>query len=242
MLVNFIHIPKNGGISIKEMCDKTNNSPLRYNPHHADIYDPRISNQLIVLRDPLDRLISAIRYTIKSLYLMVEGKKHTPDPHRKKDPRSHLVPTFVGKNKGRLFKSIFEIGVQTPNDWITALKETTHNCHEPLNHILANNETSPCKIGPQECEYIYPFEPQSSWHQEPKFVILMNNLQEEVGILLKNLGVNTDIPHKNETLPQDGEKISDKNRDWVKEKYAKDFELYYNYNEASYKERVLSKL
>ena len=70
----------------------------------------------------------------------------------------------------------------------------------------------------------------------------MHNLQEEVGILLKSLGVNVDMPHKNKTLPQDGEKISDKNRDWVKEKYAKDFELYYNYNETSYKERVLSKL
>ena len=244
MLVNFIHVPKNGGISIKEICRKTNNNPLKYNPHYADIYDPRVSNQLIVLRDPVDRLISAIRYTIKSFYLMCEGEEHNHrlDYDQRKHLKTHRVPTFVGKNKARLFRAVFNRGTQTPNDWITALKETTHDCHEPLHHIISNNEIPPCKIGPQQCEHIYPFEPQSSWHHEPRFVILMNNFQEEIRVLLKSLGVDVDIPHINDTSAPDSNKISDKNIDWVKEKYAKDFELYDNYNEMPYKERIVSKL
>ena len=121
MLVNFIHVPKNGGISIKEICRKTNNNPLKYNPHYADIYDPRVSNQLIVLRDPVDRLISAIRYTIKSFYLMCEGEEHNHrlDYDQRKHLKTHRVPTFVGKNKARLFRAVFNRGTQTPNDWIT---------------------------------------------------------------------------------------------------------------------------
>ena len=153
-----------------------------------------------------------------------------------------MVPTFIGKNKARLFKAVFNRGIQTPNDWITALKETTHDCHDPLHHIISNNEIPPCKIGPQQCEHIYPFEPQSSWHHEPRFVILMNNFQEEIRVLLKSLGVDVDIPHINDTSAPDSNKISDKNIDWVKEKYAKDFELYDNYNEMPYKERIVSKL
>ena len=246
MLVNFIHVPKNGGISIKEICQKTNNSPLRYNPHYADIYDPRISNQLIVLRNPVDRMLSAIRYTIKSFHLMFEAQSpsHRLDQVRR-PPRYggvHRIPTFIGKNKARLFKSIFDKGTQTPNDWITALKDTAHDCHEPLHHIISNNETPPSQIGPQQCEHIYPFEPQSSWHHEPKFVILMNNFRSEVTFLLKNLGVEVDIPHINKTPSSSSDKISDENLDWIKEKYAKDFELYDNYNGVPYKERIVKKL
>jgi len=246
MLVNFIHVPKNGGISIKRICDRINNNPLKYHPHHADIYDPRISNQLIVLRNPVDRLVSAIRYTIKSLQLMDEAANQQGNqPHHlrfKKWLVIHRVPTFVGKNKARLFKSIFDKGVQTPNDWVTALKETTHDCHEPLHHIISNNEIPIRKIGPQQCEYIYPFEPQSSWHHEPKSVILMNNFQSETEFLLKHIGVDVDIPHINKTSSQVSDEISNKNLDWVKEKYAKDFELYDNYSRISYTERIVNKL
>ena len=245
MLVNFIHVPKNGGISIKEICNSINNDPLKYHPHHADIYDPRISDQLIVLRNPVDRLVSAIRYTIKSLHLMYEAEKPAFSFQQRPSPRYegiHRVPTFIGKNKARLFKSIFDKGVQTPDDWVTALKETTHDCHEPLHHIISNNEIPQCKIGPQQCEYIYPFEPQSSWHHEPKSVILMNNFQAEAEFLLKNIGVDVDIPHINKTSSQVSDKISNKNLDWVQEKYAKDFELYDNYSGISYTERIANKL
>jgi hypothetical protein len=70
----------------------------------------------------------------------------------------------------------------------------------------------------------------------------MNNFQAEAEFLLKNIGVDVDIPHINETSSQVSDKISNKNLDWVQEKYAKDFELYDNYSGVSYVERIANKL
>ena len=41
MIINFIHIPKNGGTSIKEMC---NNKSIVYNGHETDVYNKNLSN------------------------------------------------------------------------------------------------------------------------------------------------------------------------------------------------------
>lgn len=51
-LINFIHIPKNAGTSIKELC----NNKLKYNGHGTDVFNKNIKNQLIILRNPVERL------------------------------------------------------------------------------------------------------------------------------------------------------------------------------------------
>lgn len=53
MLINFIHIP--GGTSIKEI---TNNS-------RTIVYNKNLSNQLVVIRNPIDRFISSVYYAIQ---------------------------------------------------------------------------------------------------------------------------------------------------------------------------------
>ena len=235
MLVNFIHVPKTGGMSLKRICGHLDNHPIRYNPHYADIYDPRIENQLIVVRNPLDRFISAVKYTIQSLKILHTVNRATG---ALVSTKRISVPTFIGKNKAQIFSRLFHLGVHTSNDWIEILKDKTHKYHDALSYIILNNEFPELKVGPQKCEYIYLFEPQCSWHHRPKFVILMDHFQSELTFLLTSLGVDVDIPHTNRDVSVSDHKISEKNFNWIQEKYAKDFELYYNYKETPYIERI----
>lgn len=232
MPVNFIHVPKTGGMSLKKICGYLGNHPIRYNDHHADIYDPRIENQLIVVRNPIDRFISAVKYTIQSLKILHRGQR---------DGMVQPAVPKLGKKKAQIFDRLFNLGVHTPSDWIEILKDKTHKYHDALSYIILNTDLPELKIGPQKCEYIYLFEPQCSWHHEPRFVILMDNFQSELTFLLTSLRLRrVDIPHVNRSTDQttSDHKISEKNLNWIQEKYAKDFELYYNYKETPYTERI----
>lgn len=58
---NFIHIPKNAGTSIRSLCGTT----IRYNNHATDVTDPAIIRQLVVLRNPIERFVSAFYYSME---------------------------------------------------------------------------------------------------------------------------------------------------------------------------------
>uniref|UniRef100_A0A6C0KY43 Uncharacterized protein n=1 Tax=viral metagenome TaxID=1070528 RepID=A0A6C0KY43_9ZZZZ len=62
--VNFIHIPKNGGNSIRKICEKKGINMI-YNGHSTNVYDKDLTNQLVVIRNPIDRFISAVYYAIQ---------------------------------------------------------------------------------------------------------------------------------------------------------------------------------
>jgi hypothetical protein len=56
---NFIHIPKNGGTSVKSKC----NDVIIYNGHDSD--PKTLKNRVVIIRNPFDRFASAVAYSIK---------------------------------------------------------------------------------------------------------------------------------------------------------------------------------
>lgn len=79
--MNFIHIPKNGGSSIKKICG----GKLNYYSHNIDVFENNIPNQFIVIRNPIERFISAVYYCLevwskeKHVQELIKNKIDTPE-------------------------------------------------------------------------------------------------------------------------------------------------------------------
>jgi hypothetical protein len=59
----FIHIPKNAGTSFKKICDQLD---IIYVHHNLCVRDIIQQKQIIILRDPVDRFISSVNYTLQN--------------------------------------------------------------------------------------------------------------------------------------------------------------------------------
>jgi len=106
MIINFIHIPKNGGTCIKEI---TNNSrTIVYNGHETDVYNKNLSNQLVVIRNPIDRFMSSVYYAIQKW-------SHEPQ-----------IKYLISKN------------IDTPEKWLQIWSDPEHPYHDNLMSEIIN--------------------------------------------------------------------------------------------------------
>lgn len=93
----FVHIHKNGGSSIKEML-KNNDINIKYVGHN---YPEINQNEIVILRDPIDRFISAFYY----------GKENYPNANTKhfNTPNEFIENIInVSSKKHKYTKHIFE--------------------------------------------------------------------------------------------------------------------------------------
>lgn len=61
--INFIHIPKNAGTSMKDLIESEKHLNIRYNGHNANVGS--LENQMIIIRDPYTRFCSAVQYAME---------------------------------------------------------------------------------------------------------------------------------------------------------------------------------
>lgn len=105
--INFVHIAKNAGTSIKNFISKNPELKIKYYGHDAPI--SKLSNQMIIVRNPIDRFCSAVEYAIRFY----------PDSTK--------------------IKKILAAGLKTPSHWAEAWANPTSPYHslildEVINH------------------------------------------------------------------------------------------------------------
>lgn len=201
-MIDFIHIPKNAGSSIEKLCDNTSN--LIYKGHQHDPFNS-INNTVIIIRNPIDRFCSAIRYALQ---------KYSYEP---------------------IIKKLIEKNITTPSKWIEIMQNPYHENYELLMEEIYNKSHF---IGKIKLIYKWTYSPQFLWINNPTYVILFENLEEEIRYFCKKNKINFDIPKTNETIKEFEDNLTNNEINFLKKIYSKDFELYEYYKSLSIEKRL----
>ena len=149
-MINFIHIPKNGGNSLIKLC-KNN---IKHHDHSVDVSNSDISNQFIIIRNPIERFISAVYYALQ----YYNNKDH--------------------------IKCLLSHKIDTPEKWVQIWKNPSHQYYNILMNEMKNKNQI---IGTTYHEYKWTYLPQSIWINNPKYICIMDNYQEEVTYIFKKI-------------------------------------------------------
>jgi len=198
--INFIHIPKNGGHSIKEIGGNL----IIYNYHDTDVFNNKIPNQLIIIRNPIERFIS-------SVYFALQQWSHEPQ-----------------------VRYLIDNSIDTPEKWVKIWSDK-NNCN--YKHLMSEMLNESHYIGKNLHPYKWTYSPQNLWINNPKFIIIMDNFNEEIKYLLEKNSIYKDIPHKNTTRHVDSF-LSEKSIEFLRDFYNEDFILYEKYKNMNLDERL----
>lgn len=201
MIINFIHIPKNGGTSIKEICNNT----IVYNGHNTDIYNKKLCNKLVVIRDPIDRFISSVYYAIQKW-------SHIPE-----------VKYLISKN------------IDTPEKWVKIWSEPKHQYHNDLMSEMLNKTHF---IGNKLNKYKWTYSPQSLWINNPRFVIIMDDFNNEFQYFVKKNNIKISSINKKNSTYRKHDKLSTESIEFLRNFYKEDFIIYEKYKQMSIEERL----
>lgn len=215
MIINFIHIPKNGGTSIHEICYNKipsfykimplEDSIMVYNGHNTDVYNKNLYNQLVVIRNPIDRFISAVNYSLQ---------KWSNEPHVK----------YLIENK-----------IDTPEKWVQIWMNPKDKQYPYLIDMIKNKNH---KIGNRVIEYKWTYSPQSLWINNPKFVIIMDNFNVELQYFIKKYNIKLSNFNKKNSTHHKDDKLSIESIGFLRNFYKEDFILYEKYKHMSIEERL----
>ena len=134
-MIDFVHIPKNAGTSIKELCIP--NLPDSFITYRGHGTDPSIlkKEQLVILREPKDRFCSSVRY---SLSYMKNDPDGNPDKFRDFEIKELLTPSI----------------------WAEVLADANHIHYDLIKSEVSNFEH---KVGNIHLDDKWTFTPQHIW-------------------------------------------------------------------------------
>lgn len=203
-IINFIHIPKNGGTSMLAICAE-NSKLLRYHSHNADVYNKHLSNQLVIIRDPIDRFISSVYYAIQRW-------SHEPQ-----------IQNLISKN------------IDTPEKWVQVWSDPTHIYYNDLMKEIMNKNHL---IGNKKHKYKWTYSQQSLWINNPKFVILMDNFNNDLNYFIKKHNLKSSDLQKLNSTNRIDETLSIESINFLRNFYKEDYILYEKYKHMSIEERL----
>ena len=206
MVVSFIHIPKNAGTLVRGICDSIT---LRYYGHDVNVFDSKIQNQMIIIRNPIDRFESAVRYALQRY------------------------------SREKQIKYLIDRQIDTPQKWA----EIWSNKADPeFDRLMEEMHNVDHRVAGEPTRYKWTYAPQSKYINSPKYVILYENLQEELPLLLEKIGIEVSgLPSVNSTAKLEGNgdaSLSKQSIFFLSEVYKEDFEKYYLYKGMSAQERL----
>ena len=199
--INFIHIPKNAGSSIKQYIQKI--SFINYIDHKFP--DSNIDNQFIIIRDPIKRFISAVYYALE----YYSGYSH--------------------------IKNLINNDINTPEKWIQIWSNKQHIHHKILMNELTNISHKVCD---KSTELKWTYAHQYNWISKPKYVLLMENLNDELQYLSRYLNINISISHLNNTKNKNIYDLSETSVNFLKEYYKKDYVIYDYFKKQDIRDRI----
>jgi hypothetical protein len=205
-MIDFVHIPKNAGTSMKELCvPNLPNSFLVYHGHSTDPVTLK-GEQLIILREPKDRFCSAVRYSLS---------------YMKNDSDGDVDKFYDFEEKCLL----------DPNTWAEALADVNH-----LHHDLVKSEVRNVshKVGNIHLDEKWTYAPQHIWLNRccsPR-VALFHELSDDLQYLFvsMNNSFKLNIPHENAVPPTGNNELSSIAHEYLNDRYREDIVLFNKYN------------
>jgi hypothetical protein len=200
-------------------------------PKNAGTSIQSLCNKYKSLFDYYDHSVDVNDTSIKNQLVVLQN----PASRFKSAVRYTFIPKF--KNEPQI-KYLYHNNITTPNKWVDILKNKEHFHHEALINEINNNKNH--SVGGRILKLKWTYSPQSYYINKPKYVLLMENLNEELGVLLAHFNISHILPLKNSTKKTiENDYLSDENIKWLEENlYTEDFEIYNKYKHMSLKERL----
>ena len=207
----FIHIPKNAGTAIIETI-KSRRIPINYTNHDVDItYAYTNNHTIVVIRNPIDRFCSAVRYALQK---WVEN------------------PTI---------QKITKVGLTSPESWIQVMKNRDHPFYNLLmeellndgSHHIGNKSHKFKYIYTPQCEWIHS-------DQAPDCVLLFDSIDSEFPKLVHAItNRHATLLSVNETTKKHNDNLllSEESIEFLKKMYQQDFDMWNKYSKMVFTDR-----
>jgi hypothetical protein len=208
----FVHIPKNGGSSIRKILYKY----VLCIDHNIDFkkFD-KSYYKIIILRDPISRFISAVNWTVNK---------------------------YKQNKIGYINMKLLDNHFISPDNWASAFFDKNHLYHidvvESISTIKVSNSSKNHMINNKRLNNRWQFSYQNLWYMEPCFVLLFDNLDQEIRYFCQSiLDINNiNLYHDNSST---GEiYISEENQKKLLEYYHDDYKLYLAYKNIPIEKRL----